>query len=109
MQRPNSVLEQIFKRGARIATWMQHADGDDDACFKGIFEALSALLKIGILRSSLLLLAAAKVKLQAPYPQLWRRARIRRVCRTLEAVKSLLQRGGSATLDSYASTTTTWM
>ena len=52
MQRPNSVLEQIFKRGARIATWMQHADGDDDACFKGIFEALSALLKIGILRSS---------------------------------------------------------
>ena len=52
MQRPNSVLEQIFERGARIATWMQHADGDDDACFKGIFEALSALLKIGILRSS---------------------------------------------------------
>ena len=48
----------------------------------------------------LLLLAAAKVKLQAPNPQLWRRARIRRVCRTLEAVKSLLQRGGSASPDS---------
>ena len=32
-----------------------HADGDDDACFKGIFEALPALLKIGIVLSLSLL------------------------------------------------------
>ena len=36
---------------------------------------------------------ADKVKLQAPNPQLWRAYAV--VCRTLEAVKSLLQRGGS--------------
>ena len=39
-----------FSKGHRIATLM-HADGDDDACFKGIFEALPALLKIGIVLS----------------------------------------------------------
>ena len=68
MQRPNS--EQIFKRAPDCHIDAYADDGDDDACFKGIFEALSALLKIGILLCSLPL--ADEVKLQAPNPQLCR-------------------------------------
>ena len=82
-----------------------YAGGDDDAaCFKGIFEALSALLKIGILLCSLPLPLADEVKLQAPKPSTL--ARIRTL--------SLSHFGGSkiftakGRLDSYASTTT-WM